>query len=597
MQIVYSASKIDANPNTNIQIPQTLNDGILDLVEQIYPDMDLELLTKQIVQAFWPDGTSILDDERLAHETTWDEKDTYMITYGGTLVDGEHKPLDLLYDFLNRYLKDTITGVHILPYFPFTSDDGFAITDYCGVNSQLGAWEDIVRISDEFRLMSDLVINHCSSQSTYFNEYLQGHEPYDKFFFEASLEDDLSLVVRPRAHNLLREVETANGTKYVWCTFSHDQIDFDFSNPEVLFEFLRILRFHIEKGVRTLRLDAVAFLWKEIGTTSIHLPQTHCIVRLLRLLSDYNEQPLMLITETNVPNTENLSYFGNRNEAHAVYNFSLPPLLLHALHNGTSQYLHEWQLSMPPLQAGCTYFNFTASHDGIGMRPAEGYLADDQIDTMIETVKSFGGLVSLRQVSEGKTRPYEINTSLFDALKGTVNGEDEWNIERFLCSQIIAMGLQGIPGFYVHSLLATHNDYDGLEKAGHNRAINRHRWDYQKLRNYLDNGKNIHATVFNEMKRLINLRISQPAFHPNASQFSLELDDQLFGFSRQVGEDKQEILAIHNLSSEPHTVHVISLNMNNSFKWLDLISGEEIDPSHGEIMFSPYQCRWISNIG
>ena len=565
------------------------------LLKSIYPSHETTVLVEQTLSAFWPDAGSARNRTRAVSTPLWNEKDCYVITYGNTFIDGKHKPLDLLYDFLRLNLKDCVTGVHILPYFPFTSDDGFAITDYYSVNSTLGAWEDINRISDEFKLMSDLVINHCSSQSRMFNEYLLGNEPYDKFFFEASLEDDLTLVVRPRALPLLRKVETANGDKHVWCTFSHDQVDFDFTNPEVLFEFLRILRFHISKGVQTLRLDAVAFLWKEPGTPSIHLRQTHEIVRLLRLLADFNEEPLVLITETNVPNFENLSYFGNRNETHVVYNFSLPPLVLHALLNGTSRHLNAWQMSMPPAQMGCTYFNFTASHDGIGVRPAEGFLNDDEIDELINVTQRFGGLVSMRDVPGRGERPYEINISFFDALKGTARSMDKLNVERFLCSQIIAMGLEGIPGIYIHSLLGSGNDHEGVEKAGHNRAINRKRWNYPEIQSLLADPDSQHSAVFNAMKQLIKLRSKQAAFHPNATQFTLQLGDTVFGFWRQSIDRSQSIFALHNMTDTEQSISPMSLNLIAGEEWVDILSGETIPVFNGEIALAPYQCRWITN--
>jgi len=594
MEIFYADSPeaLTAPPK---QIPRRLREGLQMLLQSVYPDHDQKALLEQTIAAFWPDDEQPKRRGRAPANTLWNERDSYVITYGNTFVNGEHKPLDLLFDFLETRLKNIATGVHILPYFPYTSDDGFAITDYYAVDSGLGAWEDIGRIGQDFKLMSDLVINHCSSQSTFFNEYLLGHSPYDRFFFEASPDDDLSMVVRPRAHPLLRQVETAGGTKHVWCTFSHDQVDFDFSNPEVLFEFLRILRFHVSKGVRTLRLDAIAFLWKEVGSPSIHMDQTHAIVRLIRLLADYTREPLVLLTETNVPNTENLSYFGNRNEAHLVYNFSLPPLLLHALLHGTSKHLNAWQMTMPPAQLGCTYFNFTASHDGIGMRPAEGLLSEEDIERVIGTVQQFGGLLSMRKMPDGGIRPYEINIALFDALKGTIEGEDEWNIERFLCSQVIAMGLEGIPGFYIHSLLATGNDYDGVEKSGHNRAINRHRWHYPDLIAQLDDPANTHARVFTALTRKLAIRTRQPAFHPNATQFTLQLGEQFFGFWRQSIDRSQSIFAIHNMTNEPHSIPVMSLNLIGGAAWRDLISGEGVGEPGGEIEFAPYQCRWISN--
>ena len=575
--------------------PQSLTEGLQRLIGFIYPEHDQDALLDQMMRAFWPGDLTPRRVSHVADNDLWSEKDNYLITYGGSISDGEHKPLDLLRDFATKYLSGTITGIHILPYFPYTSDDGFAVTDYREVNSTLGAWEDIERIGSEFKLMSDLVLNHCSSQSHWFNEYLQGHAPYDAFFFEASPDDDLSDVVRPRAHDLLRPVETANGTKHVWCTFSHDQVDFDFRNPQVLIEFLKIMRLHIDRGVRTIRLDAVAFIWKVVGTDCIHLDQTHAIVKLMRLLCDFCDEPVVLITETNVPKTENLSYFGNRNEAHMVYNFSLPPLLVQALLKGTSKHLNAWQMSMPPAQMGCAYFNFTASHDGIGLRPAEGVIPADDLEEMVSTVQKFGGLLSMRTLPDGTKKAYELNTSLFDAMKGTVKGEDDWQVDRFLCSQTIAMGLEGVPAFYIHSLLSTHGDHEGVKALGHNRAINRKRLDYDALRVALDDSQSERSKIFNELKRRIDLRSKQSGFHPNATQFTLQLGESIFGFWRQSIDRSQSIFALSNVTDKTVTLPTISLNLIDGDQWNDILSGEDIAYADGEIVLSPYQTRWITN--
>ncbi|WP_434288702.1 sugar phosphorylase [Celeribacter sp. SCSIO 80788] len=566
------------------------------LIGQIYPERNSKHLADEIVAAFWPEGTTPRARARAPGNSLWNETDTLVITYGNSLIDGQHKPLDLLYDFLNRYLKGTVHGVHILPFFPFTSDDGFAVTDYRQVNSQLGDWADIQRIGGEFRLMSDLVLNHVSSMSTWFTDYRQGHEPYDKFFVEASPEDDLSMVTRPRTSPLLREVSTINGPKHVWCTFSHDQIDVDFKNPEVLLEFLRIMRLHVDNGVRIVRLDAVAFIWKELGTSCIHLPQTHAIVRLMRLLCDYAEERVVLLTETNVPNAENLSYFGNRNEAHMIYNFSLPPLLLHALLSGSSLYLNQWLMRMPPAQLGCAYLNFSASHDGIGVRGAEGLLAPEELGQVIQRVRDSGGLVSMRSLPDGSEKPYELNITYFDALKGTIEkGEDGKQVERFLCSQTIVMALEGVPAFYIHSLIGTHNDHAGVEKTGVKRAINRHRWDYPELRALLDDPESQNAQVLNEMKRRIGIRIAQKAFHPNATQFTMHLGENLFGIWRQSPNREQSIFALHNVTDRVVELPHISINLIDGEAWYDLLTGEKIDLTKPNITFAPYQCRWISN--
>jgi sucrose phosphorylase len=440
-----------------------------------------------------------------------------------------------------------------------------------------------------------LVLNHVSSQGTWFNAYRQGQAPYDKFFFEASPDDDLSMVVRPRTTPLLQEIETANGTRHVWCTFSHDQIDLDFRNPEVLCEFLRIIRLHVDNGVQIIRLDAVAFLWKEVGSPSVHLPQTHAVVQLMRMLCDYAPETIILLTETNVPKAENLSYFGNRDEAHAIYNFPLPPLILHAMMSGSASYLRKWQSGMPPAQLGCAYLNFTASHDGIGMRPVEGILPHSEQDKMIETVKAVGGLVSMRALPDGGEAPYEINTTFFEATKETFSGPDDYHFERFICSQTIVMSLEGIPAFYIHAMLATPNDIDQVERRGMNRGINRHNWDYPTLNALLDDPETIHARVLNALSDRLKIRAKQPAFHPNATQFTMALPDGVFGIWRQSLDRHQSIFALHNVSDHTVEIPLTQMNLIEDEDWIDLLTGEEIDVDGDAIILAPYQCRWITN--
>ena len=331
--------------------------------------------------------------------------------------------------------------MHILPFFPYSSDDGFAVIDFKEVKPGLGDWGDIQKIANDYRLMSDLVVNHCSSEHRWFKNFLQNTAPGKDYFYTIDTEQDLSQVVRPRTSPLLQAVETTNGIKHVCCTFSHDQVDLDFANPEVLKEMVSIIRFLLGKGVRGFRLDAVAFVWKESNTTCLNLPQTHEIVRLLRTLIEHYDPSVLIITETNIPNRENLSYFGNGNEAHIIYNFALPPLILQAMVTGNNYYLNNWLMSMPPAQDGTTYLNFIASHDGIGLRPVEGILSQQEIQELIETMRDFGGLISSRNLNGGSEKPYEINISLFSALQGTVAGPDEFQVERFLCAHTIMLSL------------------------------------------------------------------------------------------------------------------------------------------------------------
>jgi sucrose phosphorylase len=342
-------------------------------------------------------------------------------------------------------------------------------------------------------------------------------------------------------------------------------------------------------------LDAVAFLWKEVGTSCLNLEQTHEIVRLLRTLIEQKRSDAIIITETNIPNRENLAYFGNANEAHCIYNFSLPPLLLHCLNTGNCDPLKQWMMSMPPARNGTAYFNFIASHDGIGLRPAEGLLSEQQIDDLVDSMHQFGGLISWRSVDNGARKPYEINISLFDALKGTSQGEDDLGIDRFICAHAIMLALEGIPGIYIHSLVGTQNDYRRAENTGHNRSINRHQWNYEALQAELANSDSSHSQVYNKLINLLKIRAAQPAFHPNATQFTLHLGSQLFGFWRQSLDRQQSIFAISNISAQPQPLTLSDINLIDNEAWYDLISGMSFTDSEPVIIMEPYQTLWITN--
>lgn len=539
----------------------------------------------------------------LVHTNLWSEKDIVLITYGDSIIEPsaelaegmKKSPLQTLHHFLSKYCSSAINHVHILPFFPYSSDDGFSVIDYSTVNQSLGNWDDVFNIAEDFGLMVDLVINHCSARSVWFENFIKQQSPGKDFFFVTDPTVDTSLVTRPRTSDLLRPTETITGTKHVWCTFSHDQVDFDFRNPEVLLAFIDIIRLYLDKGTRIFRLDAIAFLWKEYGTNCINLPQTHEVVRLMRTLIEHASPNTLLITETNIPNKENLTYLGNANEAHGIYNFSLPPLLLNTLVSGDCSYLKSWLMSMPPAQNGTFYFNFIASHDGIGLRPAEGLLSDDEISSLVDCMQKFGGKISWRTGTEGIQKPYEINIALIDALQGDMNGPDEFQLERFLCAHTIMLGLEGIPGVYIHSLLGTTNDYEKVINTGQNRSINRHRWQYDSLVKELDNANSLHHQVLTQMTQLIAIRNTQAAFHPNATQFTLQLGQQVFGYWRQSLDRKQSIFCISNISKESQVIRLSDINLIGTDEWIDLLSQTPLHSQHLDITLAPYESAWISN--
>ena len=571
-----------------------LNQQLISIYKDVDITVSLDQLSDRLMVLMRLDQTSYAP---VAEQNKWSEQDVVLITYADSLLEENKKPLQTLQHFIDKYLGESINSVHILPFFPYSSDDGFSVIDYSSVNESFGDWQDIQAIAKHRRLMSDLVINHCSSRSAWFQNFIKGEGIGHDFFYTASPEDDLSEVVRPRTSPLLKTIQTGKGVQHVWCTFSHDQVDFDFRNPLVLENFVTIIRQYLDMGVRIFRLDAVAFLWKIIGSECINLPETHTIIRLLRTLIEHAQPDAIIITETNIPNIQNLSYFGNANEAHAIYNFSLPPLLVHTLVSGDCQHLKRWLMSMPPAQNGTCYFNFIASHDGIGLRPVEGLLSDQELNTLAVTLEGFGGKTSWRTTDNGQQKPYEINIALYDALQGTIEGEDKLGLHRFICAHAIMFALEGIPGLYIHSLLGTRNDYDKLQNTQHNRAINRHRWDYNTLKEKLSEHNNHHKIVLSSLKHLLDIRIKQKAFHPNATQFTLHLRDQLFGFWRQSQDRKQSIFCISNISKNTLELSLSELNLIVTENWYELISGESIAPSQETISLQAYQTLWISNLG
>ena len=578
--------------NDNSLSLNKLKDRIIDHLTCIYPDVDQKGICDQIV--------TLMDYEHVFQEAEqhcnlWSENDIVTITYGDSVRKDNELPLETLHHFISKHLDNVASTIHILPFYPYSSDDGFSVINYTEVNQSLGDWSNINKIAADFSLMADLVINHCSSRSLWFDNYRQGKHPGADYFIEVDPEADLSQVVRPRTSPLLRETETLDGTRHVWCTFSHDQVDLNFENPKVLLEFVKIIKLYLDNGVNSFRLDAVAFLWKKIGTPCINLIETHEVIRLLRLLIEHNNPNAIVITETNIPNKENLSYFGNANEAHLIYNFTLPPLILYTMLSGKSALLKQWMMSMPPAQNGTSYFNFIATHDGIGLRPVEGILSNDTVDEIATLMKQFGGEVSWRTMPDGGQRPYELNISLIDAMKGTFKGEDDYQVNRFICAHAIMLALEGIPAFYIHSLFATQNDHQKVELSSNNRAINRHNWDYDALTALLASKESINHIVFTKLKKIIQIRKTQKAFHPNATQFTMHFEQSLFAFWRQSQDRSQSIFCIFNVTDSTQTFALTDVNLIELDNWQDLLTGHQYDDPREIIALAPYDFVWISN--
>lgn len=535
---------------------------------------------------------SFLEKQCSVDAPCWDERSCIVITYGDMVTRADAPPLATLHRFLVDYLGEVVTGVHLLPFFPYSSDDGFSVIDYRQVDPALGRWDDVRRIGDDFRLMVDLVLNHVSSRSGWFHDYIGAIAPARDYFIDVEGGLDLSRVVRPRTSPLLTPVHTVKGERQVWTTFSADQVDLNYKNPDVLLEIVDIMLGYIKNNAGIIRLDAIAYLWKEIGTQCINLPETHQVVKLLRDIIENVTPGTLLLTETNLPHEENISYFGKGDEAHLVYQFSLPPLLLHTLQSGSSAHLRQWVSDLAPPPPGCNFVNFAASHDGIGVRPLEGLLSAEEIARLADVVRTCGGYVSSRSTPDGGEQPYELNITYFDAMADPLRPDDiARQLQRFLCSQTIMLSLQGIPAIYFHSFTGTRNNVRGVEATGIYRAVNRGRWRDEELRSLLDNPETITGQVFRGYTSLLTKRADQPAFHPDAEQQLVATADYLFVIERLPGKGPP-VTCIHNVTGENHQVALEDLGTRRAKRtgaW-DIINDEEIGST---LSLGPYQCRWL----
>jgi len=518
------------------------------------------------------------------------QEDVVLITYGDSLLKEGEVPLVTLHNFASNYIKNAISTIHFLPFFPYSSDDGFSVMDFLAINPELGSWEDVVSIGDDFQLMFDYVVNHFSSKGEWFQNYLAGTESFTDFAMEVDPATDLSQVIRPRSLPLLSEYKKQDGsTVHLWTTFSADQIDFNFKSLDVLEKMIEVLLFYVEKGATILRLDAIAYLWKEIDTTCIHLNQTHDMVKLFRAILDLVAADVIILTETNVPHEENISYFGDgRDEAQMVYNFTLPPLLFYSFLKEDTTVLSQWATGLELESESNTFFNFTASHDGIGVRPLEGILQPEEIDKLIEVVKDNGGQVSYKRNPDGSDSPYELNITYVDAILAEA---ESTRAEKFLASQAIQYVLPGVPATYIHSLLGSRNWLEGVKQTGRARTINRAKLDVEAVESELNDPSSFRAKVFFPYINVINIRKKQEAFHPNAAFEILGLDSRVFAIKRS--SQNQRIYALTNVSSEE--VPVFLSDCGAPRRMTDLITGDEVNTA--SFTLRPYQYMWLSTTG
>ncbi|ELX8343285.1 sugar phosphorylase [Enterobacter hormaechei] len=559
--------------NVNAKIKKLIN----HIYGESFSDAHLNVLLTKLEKA----AVNITEKRK----SGWDEKDVVLITYADQFSAKGEKALPVFTRFYNEWLSRTFSHVHLLPFYPWSSDDGFSVIDYHEVAPETGTWRDVAELKQSASLMFDFVCNHMSAKSEWFANYLAQKPGYEDFFISVDPETDLSAVTRPRALPLLTPFTLNDGSvRHLWTTFSDDQIDLNFASPQVLIAMVDVLLHYLMEGARYIRLDAVGFMWKIPGTTCIHLEQTHCLIQLFRAITDAVAPGTVIITETNVPHKDNISYFGDgENEAQMVYQFSLPPLVLHAVHRQDVKALCQWAGSLALPSTYTTWFNFLASHDGIGLNPLRGILPESEILSLVEKLQQEGALVNWKNNPDGTRSPYEINVTYLDALSLRDSSDDE-RIARFILAHAVLLSFPGVPAVYIQSILGSRNDYEGVERLGYNRAINRKKYTAGQVDRELNNKKSIRYQIYSRLSELIAVRRGERAFRPDNQAIFDAIGEHILKIVR-VAENGERMTALFNFSNKMQTVY------GQTLFGRELLSGQDI--SGTELTLNPWQVMWI----
>ncbi|CAM7671976.1 sugar phosphorylase [Leclercia adecarboxylata] len=558
-----------------------VNAKIKSLINFVYGESFSEAHLKVLLEKIDNAG-SVITGKRKAG---WDEKDIVLITYADQFSAPGEKALPVFTRFYNEWLSRSFSHVHLLPFYPWSSDDGFSVIDYHEVAPETGSWRDVAELKKSASLMFDFVCNHMSAKSKWFENYINQTPGYEDFFISVDPETDLSAVTRPRALPLLTPFTLHDGSvRHLWTTFSEDQIDLNFASPEVLIAMVDVLLHYLMEGARYIRLDAVGFMWKIPGTNCIHLEQTHRLIQLFRAITDRVAPGTVLITETNVPHKDNISYFGDgENEAQMVYQFSLPPLVLHAVHCQDVRALCQWASSLKLPSMKTTWFNFLASHDGIGLNPLRGILPESEILSLVEKLQQEGALVNWKNNPDGTRSPYEINVTYLDALSAK-ESEDNERIARFILAHAVLLSFPGVPAVYIQSILGSRNDYDGVERLGYNRAINRKKYRAGEIDAELEDNKSLRHSIYHRLTQLIAVRRIEKAFHPDSQTIFETSGAHVFKIIR-TADNGERINALFNFSNHQQNIH------SDIETGRELIAGEDIRST--TLSLNPWQVMWI----
>lgn len=422
-----------------------------------------------------------------------------LITYPDSL--GQN--LAELHYVLKRYFKDTIGGIHLLPFFPSSADRGFAPITYDRVDPAFGTWRDIEKIGQDFDLMIDFMVNHISRQSIFFQNYLENgkQSPYadmflsfDKLSPDGNISDeDLAKIYTRKPRPPYSVIERIDGTKEkIWSTFDYEQIDLDWQSP-VTRKIMRNFLFRLAReNIKMIRMDAFAYTTIKIGTRSFFLEPD--VWELLEWL-DACVAPfdVEILPEVHENHTYQLKL---SNKGYWTYDFALPMLVLHTLYHHNNKRLLDWLKICPRKQ-----ITTLDTHDGIGIVDVQELMTQEEIDRTIEGLYDKGSRAKRIYNTEAYNNLdlYQMNCTYYSAL--------DCNDDSYICGRILQFFTPGIPQVYYVGLLAGENDIELVEKTKSGRAVNRHNYTLEEI------AVEAEKPVVRRLMHLMKFRNNYPAFN------------------------------------------------------------------------------------
>ena len=566
--------------------------------------------------------------------------DVALIAYADSIGGAVGSPLAALRRFVRRYLPaGTINTVHLLPFYPWDTDRGFSVQDYRAVDRRNGTWEEIEALAGEFdHLMVDLVINHASLDNPLVQGALTGDLRYRDFvirFDDGEQPDasELAALTRPRPDPVLTRynlVATGGHTRatfdppategapdgeapvgvggWVWTTFSRPpnadgsaatrQVDLNFRNPRVLLEMLEVLLCYRGHGADWVRLDAAGYMWKELGTASIHHPNTH---RLLQVLRDAlaGRADLVSVAEVNEPQDTILPYLGSPDagvESDLVYQFAHFPLAVHALHSGDASHYKRWLGTQEPF-GGRQFITVFGSHDGMGRKPVLGLLPDADLERMVQDlVSGHGALPNYARQGGGGRIIYELCATPWSLINRAGAGEPlHLQVDRYVACAALGLVLRGVPAFYINGLLGVPNRLDPGQ-LDENRSINREQFDEAALYAELDDRGGQMALVLERLLHLIAVRAAEPAFDAGGPPLHV-LDTPPAVIAVVADGDGRRVVSLTNVSAAPQRFALDSVLFPGHGEVVELITGSARPRSAGAmrgLTMAPYEVQWLA---